>query len=122
MFVNTKVDCGPCGKLHSEALRLRFEESGDQTAFDALVERDFLARVAEADRVIEKARARLEEEKTDEEFNPDLNPDIIRIQAEIQELTAAAETAGDSGDIDAAQVRQLVIPSELSDQCLLRRS
>lgn len=103
MFVNTKVDCGPCNKIHSEELKMRFEEFGDPHLYDSLFEREFNVRVADADRVIERARSRLEEEKTDEELNPDLNPDVIRIQSEIQSLTTSAEIAGENGDIDEAQ-------------------
>lgn len=33
-----------------------------------------------------------------------MNPDVIKLQAEIQSLTVEAEAAGEEGDIDKAQV------------------
>ncbi len=46
------MDEGPCEKIHSEALKLAFEKSKDPYAYDAVVERHFTTRIAEADRVI----------------------------------------------------------------------
>ncbi len=56
MFVNTKMDCGPCPKIHSEPLKDEFERTmtGEKlNMFDHLVEREFNARVNEIDRIIE---------------------------------------------------------------------
>ncbi len=52
IFVNTKMDEGPCDKVHSEALKVAFERSGDIYQYDSVVERHFLSRINEADRVI----------------------------------------------------------------------
>lgn len=56
MFVNTKMDCGPCSKLHSDVMRDEFVNSftGDKAhAFDHIIEREFTARVYDIDRIIE---------------------------------------------------------------------
>eukprot|EP00595_Chromulina_sp_UTEXLB2642_P000324 CAMPEP_0196762836 /NCGR_PEP_ID=MMETSP1095-20130614/2889_1 /TAXON_ID=96789 ORGANISM="Chromulina nebulosa, Strain UTEXLB2642" /NCGR_SAMPLE_ID=MMETSP1095 /ASSEMBLY_ACC=CAM_ASM_000446 /LENGTH=235 /DNA_ID=CAMNT_0042114761 /DNA_START=243 /DNA_END=951 /DNA_ORIENTATION=- len=68
-----------------------------------MLEREFAPKVHDIDRVIEKARGRLELEKNEDETNPDLNPESIRLTAEIHTLTLEAEAAGEEGDIDKAQ-------------------
>lgn len=45
----------------------------------------------------------MEEEKGEESSNPETNPELLRIHAEIERCTAAAEAAGNEGDIDQAQ-------------------
>ena len=52
IFVNTKMDEGPCQKVHSEILKEEFQRSNDIHMFDALIEREFNNRINEADRVI----------------------------------------------------------------------
>lgn len=55
----------------------------------------------------------MEEEKTDETINPEINPDILRIHTDMSRVISAAEAAGIEGDIDTVQVRQLDHPSTL---------
>jgi hypothetical protein len=57
MFVNTKADCGPCQRVHSEPLTTEFERNGDPGLFDNEVERDFLTRIADIDRTIKVSPA-----------------------------------------------------------------
>ena len=52
MFVNTKMDDGPCGLVHSEELKEKFERDNDPFKYDSLIERDFLARIVDIDRSI----------------------------------------------------------------------
>eukprot|EP01035_Chromulina_nebulosa_P018757 gene18757-24524_t len=106
MFINTKVDCGPCDKIHSDYLKQQFElnVTGEKLyKYDTILEKEFAPKVHDIDRVIEKARGRLELEKNEDETNPDLNPESIRLTAEIHTLTLEAEAAGEEGDIDKAQ-------------------
>eukprot|EP01038_Epipyxis_sp_PR26KG_P007236 gene7236-9867_t len=103
IFVNTKMDEGPCTKVHSEILKSDFEKSKDKYQFDSILEKEFSSKINEADRVIKRARGKLEEESSNDLSNPDLNPDIIRIHAEISKVIADAEEAVDMGDIDGAQ-------------------
>jgi hypothetical protein len=131
--VNTKVDEGRCQKVHSDTLKADFQKSKNPFMFDSLIEREFNMRISEADKVIkvfelfflhlssiapspikfspgtsqlnsQRARARVEEEKTDETINPEINPDILRIHAEISRILSVAEAAGVEGDIDTVQV------------------
>jgi LUC7 N_terminus len=56
MFVNTKMDCGPCSKLHSDIMKDEFENkfTGDKAhVFDHIIEREFTARVYDIDRIID---------------------------------------------------------------------
>jgi vacuolar-type H+-ATPase subunit I/STV1 len=107
LFVNTKMDCGVCHKIHSEALKIEFEANittpEQLYEYDSLIEREFTSRINEINRIIEKARNRLDEEKNEEELNPDLHPDTIKIIAEIQVLSTQAEEAVENGDIDLGQ-------------------
>lgn len=54
--------------------------------------------------LVQKGRARVEEEKTDETINPEINPDILRIHTDMSRVISAAEAAGLEGDIDTVQV------------------
>jgi len=102
MFVNTKMDTGPCKNLHSDELRAKFERSGtDLHVYDAMIERDFNARIAEVERSIRKSHARLEEEKM-MEANAECNAEVIAITAEIQVLLEELEVLISAGDIDKA--------------------
>lgn len=46
------MDEGPCPKIHSEALKAEFERSSDRYMYDNIIEKEFIARLNEADRVI----------------------------------------------------------------------
>jgi hypothetical protein len=46
----------------------------------------------------------VEEEKADETINPEINPDILRIHAEMSRVIGTAEAAGIEGNIDLVQV------------------
>lgn len=52
MFVNTKMDDGPCELVHSDELKEKFERDNDPYKYDSLIERDFLARINDIDRSI----------------------------------------------------------------------
>jgi RNA-binding protein Luc7-like 2 len=109
MFVNTKCDDGPCDLVHSEELKEKFERDKDPFKYDTLIERDFLKRVEDIDRTIKRARGRVEEEKGEEGGDPNSHADILKIQAEVEKLTAEAELAGEDGNIDAAQEMMMMV-------------
>lgn len=116
IFVNTKVDEGPCAKIHSEALKADFERQGDPYMYDSMIEKEFSNRISEADRQIRRARARVEDEKEDEELNPEINPDIIRIHGEISKVIQEAERAIAADDIDRAQELTLTRLEDLNKE------
>jgi len=104
LFVNTKIDEGPCKKLHSEELQKEFQRNTrDVHMYDSIIEREFTARINEVERVIKRARARVEEEKADETINPEINPDMLRIHADMSRVIANAEEALLDDDIDRVQ-------------------
>ena len=46
----------------------------------------------------------MEEEKADETINPEINPDMLRIHADMSRIIGEAEAAGEDGNIDRVQV------------------
>jgi hypothetical protein len=112
MFVNTKMDDGPCELVHSQDLKEKFEKDNDPFKYDSLIERDFLTRISDIDRSIKRARSRVEDEKSEESSNdPNSNGEILRIQADVEKYTADAEAAGEVGEIDQAQELMLRVES-----------
>lgn len=106
---NTKMSMGPCEKIHSEQWREVFEAEREKYDFDNEVEREYMSYVAEADRTIkvrtkdvnefpalhcfdcvhyQRARGRLEEDKSDVALNTDTNADVLKIQGQISVLAA----------------------------------
>lgn len=116
IFVNTKMDEGPCEKIHSEALKADFERHNDPYMYDSMIEKEFSNRVTEADRLIRRSRARVEDGKEDEELNPEINPDIIRIHGEISRVIQEAERAIAADDIDRAQELTLTRLEDLNKE------
>lgn len=102
MFLNTKQDMGPCKCIHSEDLKMKFEKSKDISIFDAKIERDFLSRINAIDATIKRSRIRLEEEKALNSNNPENNPEVLKIIAEIQRHLEDCEISGNEGNIDLA--------------------
>jgi hypothetical protein len=113
LFQNTKADLGACKNFHSESLRHEFEtKSGDPFQFDDYVEREFQTYLNDADRVIRRARQRLNDEKVDEpvELEPD-NPELLRIQIQIDKMLLEVEKAGEAGEIDSALMLMQTVDS-----------
>ncbi len=110
MFANTKSSCGPCPKVHSAQLKEAFEKEGQIDRYDHELEREFEVRVAEIDRFIERNREKLGETRGSEVEVPELNPEVIKLQLEIESSYDAAEAAGEAGDID--KVMELMLHSE----------
>lgn len=53
MFTNTKSDLGSCKKVHSLSLKQSFEtDAPDRYMYDSSIERDFVNRIADIDRII----------------------------------------------------------------------
>jgi RNA-binding protein Luc7-like 2 len=95
------MDEGPCDKVHSEVIKTAFQKSGDTHMHDNFIEKEFLARIAEADRIIKRARARVEDDKAeDEELDLERNPDLLRVHGEISKVVQLAETFAEDDDID----------------------
>lgn len=50
------MDEGPCPKIHTEQLKQAFEDHGDPYMYDSVIEKEFTARLNEADRIIKVTR------------------------------------------------------------------
>jgi hypothetical protein len=102
LFANTKVrgGSGKCSQIHSESLKMDFERDGDPDAYNSLIEREFLERIAETDRSIGRKRDELDDNKKPEAEVPELNHEVIELQAEIEATISQAEVEGEEGRID----------------------
>ena len=102
MFVNTKNDEGPCKKLHSLPVKMRFDESDDVYIYDMMIEKELRARVADIDRTVRRQYDRLESEK-DQGLVYERNEDYMRLTVDVVRMGDVAEAAADNDDIDKAQ-------------------
>jgi hypothetical protein len=117
MLINTKVGEGPCPLAHPEELKEQFEKAGDPYMYDDMIERDFTNRLADIDRTIRRAQARVEEEnKADELINPETNPDVLRLQTDATRLTADAEAAARDGNFDECIETMLKVDGMLRER------
>ena len=114
MFVNTKMDDGPCSLIHSEEMKQKFEKDGDLEMYDDLIERDFSNRCADIDRTIRRCRARVEEDNKADELNVETNPEILQLQSDMQKLTNEAEIAGRCSMNEESRTKLLVFIPFLS--------
>jgi hypothetical protein len=99
MFINTKVDCGSCPKIHSDSLRTKYKNSKNPHKYDSILERDFSNRIADVDRTIKRARIRVEEEKQVDET---AHPEMLKFRMQMRKAADDAEMYGNEGNIDKA--------------------
>lgn len=99
MFINTKVDCGSCSKIHSDNLRLKYKSSKNPYKYDSLLERDFSNRVADIDRTIKRARIKVEEEKQVDET---ASLEILKLRLQMKRSAEEADKCSNEGNIDKA--------------------
>jgi len=52
LFGNTKADLGACSDIHSEEFKLKYEESDQNSRYDAILERELLKYISDADKKI----------------------------------------------------------------------
>ena len=99
MFINTKMDCGSCPKLHSDALKAKYKSSKNPYKYDSILERDFSNRVADIERTIKRARIKVEEEKQVDET---VHPEMLKYRMQMRKAADDAEMYGNEGNIDKA--------------------
>jgi len=99
MFINTKMDCGSCPKLHSDALKAKYKSSKNPYKYDSILERDFSNRVADIERTIKRARIKVEEEKQVDET---AHPEMLKFRMQMRKAADDAEMYGNEGNIDKA--------------------
>lgn len=108
LFVNTRADLGPCGKLHCEEARKQYLESKSSKKLD--IEHEFIRfcsnMINEVDRKIVKGRQRLDLMNSKLEMRPVSKhlEQINNLNEKVQKLLREAEEAGNRGDVDQAQM------------------
>lgn len=107
LFVNTRADLGPCGRIHCEETKRNYAEAPDSKKYD--IENDFYrfcsSMINEVDRKIIKGKQRLDLMNSKLEFRPvsKQQEQINSINEKVQKLVREAEEAGIRGDVDQAQ-------------------
>ncbi|XP_065839368.1 luc7-like protein 3 isoform X2 [Oscarella lobularis] len=111
MFTNTKADLGPCGKMHDEKLKERYEQSEKKGKMG--YEEDFLryleSLVNDLDRKVKRGRERLKqsEEYRDSapqaKFGPEMTARLDELSRMISESVEQMETLGNEGNVDEAR-------------------
>jgi RNA-binding protein Luc7-like 2 len=105
LFNNTKVDLGPCPRVHDDKLKRQYEEAAKTQSFgyERGLERTLERFVAEAERKIGRARQRTEEESGEgpiARIDVDSAPELLDIIREIEDKVKGSERAGENGEVD----------------------
>lgn len=107
MFVNTRADLGPCGKIHCEETKRNYAEAPESKKHE--IGNDFYRfcsnMINEVDRKILKGKQRLDLMNSKLELRPvsKQQEQINSIHEKVQKLVREAEEAGIRGDVDQAQ-------------------
>ncbi|XP_065178402.1 putative RNA-binding protein Luc7-like 1 isoform X2 [Sycon ciliatum] len=101
LFTNTKMDVGPCRKMHSVALREEFEKNPRKHdyGFEEEARQQLQEVINECDRKIVLAKKRLDETTDDPELQ-DKSEKIMAIAEKIGATLAKAEELGSQGKVD----------------------
>ncbi|KAG5673123.1 hypothetical protein PVAND_003197 [Polypedilum vanderplanki] len=108
LFVNTKSDLGPCGKLHDEEMKKMYEKA-PRCNRKIDIENEFIrfinSMIVEVDKKIQKGKQRLDlmNSKLDQRPLSKQAEQIATINDKINKLLKEAEDCGIRGDVDQAQ-------------------
>ncbi|RKP09510.1 U1 snRNP-associated protein Usp106, partial [Thamnocephalis sphaerospora] len=105
LFTNTRMDLGPCPKIHSEKLKEEYEQARKERDFgyDDELERSLERFVRDCDRRIESARRRLEKPADEISGPPPAQlKEISDYATEIATLIDEVEKLGENGRVDEA--------------------
>ncbi len=115
LFTNTKMDLGPCGKLHDDELRRAFQDEPEDSYKKRQVVDDFLRfstrMLTELQARVKKAKERLQLTQNSEGVLPgsasgqhkDTEEKMLLLSQRIAKLVEEAEAAGTEGNVDKAQ-------------------
>lgn len=104
MFVATKLDLGLCPKIHSEQLKIEYEQAAQtrEYGYEYDYQRDLAKYVDECDRKIEQAQRRLERSPEEIAKSNALMSDIAKLE-ELMDLTLQeVEVLGELGLVSRA--------------------
>ncbi|XP_046801841.1 luc7-like protein 3 [Lucilia cuprina] len=109
LFVNTRADLGPCGRIHDDEAKQKYAEARP-TSRKRQYEDEFLyfcnSMLNDVDRKIQKGRQRLALMQRDQPAQSHVSKyreQLNNLNARIKKLVAEAEEAGTRGDVDQAQ-------------------
>lgn len=109
LFVNTKSDLGPCGKLHDEEMKKQYQNA-PKCGRKCEIENEFIRFISgllqEVDRKIQKGKQRLDlmNSKLDHQRPVSKQAEAVAtINEKISKLLREAEEAGLRGDVDQSQ-------------------
>lgn len=102
-FKNTRRAIGSCTKIHSEALKLQFEQHPDKEKYQADYEKDFLSYleglVHEADQWISREKKNVKPAGVETRIPPKLKETIERMKEQAEDKMQKAEDLAESGDV-----------------------
>lgn len=105
LFVNTKLDCGECPKIHSNKLREEYERDKvlgqDVSLIEHDLEQELSQFVGECDRKIQLALRRAFQDQNPVKAQK-LILEITHMDAEMEVLSRQAEKMGQDGDLESA--------------------
>lgn len=119
LFVNTKSDLGPCGKLHDEEMKRQYQAAA-RCPRKIDIENEFArfisSMIQEVDRKIQKGKQRLDlmNSKLDQRPLSKQQEAVASINDKVAKLVREAEEAGIRGDVDQAQ-NLMVLCEKLKD-------
>lgn len=109
LFVNTRADLGPCGRIHDDEAKQKYAEARPSSR-KRQYEDEFLyfcnSMLNDVDRKIQKGRQRLALMQKDQPVQTHVSKyreQLNNLNARIKKLVAEAEEAGIRGDVDQAQ-------------------
>lgn len=109
LFVNTRADLGPCGRIHDDEAKQKYADARPSSR-KRQFEDEFLyfcnSMLNDVDRKIQKGRQRLALMQRDQPAQSHVSKyreQLNNLNARIKKLVAEAEEAGTRGDVDQAQ-------------------
>lgn len=121
LFVNTRADLGPCGRIHDDEAKQKYEEARPSSR-KRQFEDEFLyfcnSMLNDVDRKIQKGRQRLALMQKDQPVQTHASKyreQLNTLNGRIKKLVAEAEEAGTRGDVDQAQ-DLMILCEQLKDE------
>ncbi|KAI5450693.1 splicing factor, variant 2 [Naganishia albida] len=112
IFGNTKMDMGPCPKLHSDKIAKAFQEAKAANpldprfaAFEQEYQNNIYAFVDDCDRKIRMSQKRLEKTPEENRRTVDLMKEVGEIELAIQGQTEEIEQLGEAGKVEESMAK-----------------
>jgi len=129
LFTNTKMDLGPCQKIHSDKLKTDYEASvaaNPRSSFEHEHFRSLETFMGDCDRKVRQAQGRLDKTPGDDEKTLKLMDDIKKLEQDIADKMLEVEALGEEGkvsesmealkDAEKLKVDKAAMEKEISDK------